>query len=280
MPSDCALAAGASLPLAYVAEPKIDGLALSIVYRNGELVTAATRGDGAVGEDVTANVRTIAQVPHRLALAKNRVPDVVEVRGEVYLPIAAFDELNRRQAESGLRLFANPRNSAAGSLRQKDPAVTASRPLGFFAYQIGQLEATSAVLRSLGTHSARLQFMERAGFVVNPEIHRTTEQLALIEFCEAMQQRRHELDYGIDGAVIKVDDISLQEAIPRPDAGHAPRWAIAYKVPPEERTTLLEGILVSIGRTGRATPFAKLTPVVIAGSTVSLASLHSSEDQV
>jgi DNA ligase (NAD+) len=264
--------------IAYVCEPKIDGLALSLVYRDGELVTAATRGDGAVGEDVTANVRTIRSVPERLSLSASRMPALVEVRGECYLPIAAFNELNRLQQEAGLRLFANPRNSAAGSLRQKDPGITASRPLQFFAYQLGQLESPSSeLLDSLGTQAARLAFMSEAGFVVNPEIRRESEIASLVGFCEATEHRRHELDYEIDGVVIKVDDIALQERLGQ--TSHAPRWSIAYKFPPEERTTLLEDIMVSIGRTGRATPFAQLRPVVIAGSTVGLASLHN-EDQV
>jgi DNA ligase (NAD+) len=270
--------AGAPTAIAYVCEPKIDGLALSLVYRQGELVTAATRGDGAVGEDVTANVRTINSVPKRLLLPEARTPEVLEVRGECYLPIAAFNELNRLQEAAGLRLFANPRNSAAGSLRQKDPGVTVSRPLQFFAYQIGQLASASAeLLDSLGTQAARLAFMSEAGFVVNPEIRRETDIESLVGFCVETEHRRHELEYEIDGVVIKVDEIAVQERLGQ--TSHAPRWAIAYKFAPEERTTLLEDIMVSIGRTGRATPFAQLTPVVIAGSTVGLASLHN-EDQV
>ena len=262
----------------YICEPKIDGLALSIVYRNGELVTAATRGDGTVGEDVTANVRTIKSIPHRLAQLPDRLPELIEVRGEVYLPTAEFEELNRRQAAAGLRLFANPRNSAAGSLRQKDPGVTASRPLNFFAYQIGQLLTGSAPLdEELLTHHSRLNFLSEAGFVVNSEIKAVDSIEAAAAFCANAEMRRHELSYGIDGVVIKVDEITTQQRLGQ--TSHAPRWAIAFKFPPEERTTLLEEILVSIGRTGRATPFAKLTPVVIAGSTVGLASLHN-EDQV
>jgi DNA ligase (NAD+) len=269
---------GSQPSLHYVCELKIDGLALSIVYSNGQLVTAATRGDGAVGEDVTVNVRTIKSIPHVLGLPPERTPALIEVRGEVYLPIADFEELNRRQAAAGLRLFVNPRNSAAGSLRQKDPGVTASRPLQFFAYQVGQLDTGSAELDAeLASHHARLQFLREAGFVVNPEIAAADSIEEAAEFCANTEQRRHDLEYEIDGVVIKVDDIATQERLGQ--TSHAPRWAIAFKFPPEERTTLLENILVSIGRTGRATPFAQLTPVVIAGSTVSLASLHN-EDQV
>ena len=270
--------AGLTQPLRYVCEPKIDGLALSLVYRNGQLRTAATRGDGAVGEDVTANVRTIKSIPHALRLSAARTPEVIEVRGEVYLPLADFEELNRRQGDAGLRLFANPRNSAAGSLRQKDPSVSAARPLHFFAYQVGQLETGSGdLVVELATHRARLDFLQEAGFVVNNEIARVDSIAAAATFCATTEQRRHDLEYEIDGVVIKVDDIATQESLG--ETSHAPRWAIAFKFPPEERTTLLEDILVSIGRTGRATPFAKLTPVVIAGSTVGLASLHN-EDQV
>lgn len=267
-----------SAPLHFVCEPKIDGLALSLVYRDGVLATAATRGDGAIGEDVTQNVRTIRSIPRALALSPNRIPTVLEVRGEVYLPKAAFEELNRRQAADGLRLFANPRNSAAGSLRQKDSAVTASRPLHFFAYQVGQLETGSRALdEELTTHSNRLAFLAEAGFVVNPEIQVLDSVALAAQFCASTEARRHELDYEIDGVVIKVDEIAAQAVLGQ--TSHAPRWAIAFKFPPEERTTLLEAIEVSIGRTGRATPFAKLTPVVLAGSTVALASLHN-EDQV
>ena len=272
-------AAEAPARAAFVCEPKIDGLALSLRYERGALVQAATRGDGATGEDVTANVRTIRAVPHELGLDPAEVPEVLEVRGEVYLPISAFEELNRRQGEAGLRLFANPRNSAAGSLRQKDPAVTASRPLSFWAYQIGQADggAVGPGGESLKTQWDSLDLLRRAGFPVNPEIHRVAELDAVYEFCRHWQQHRHDLDYDIDGVVVKVDDLALERALG--STSHAPRWAIAYKFPPEERTTLLERILVSIGRTGRATPFAKLRPVVVAGSTVQLASLHN-EDQV
>lgn len=269
----------AQVTVSYVCEPKIDGLAISLRYERGEFVQAATRGDGYVGEDVTANVSTIIDVPHRLSLSDEEMPDVFEVRGEVYLPLFAFHELNRQQAEAGLRLFANPRNSAAGSLRQKDPSVTASRPLRFFAYQLGEIAGgvTGSDGTALTSHVAHLELLRRSGFSVNPEIA-VVEDLSGIEtFCEALLARRHQLDYDIDGVVIKVNDLALQRFLGA--TSHAPRWAIAYKFPPEERTTLLEDILVSIGRTGRATPYAKMTPVVVAGSTVEFASLHNA-DQV
>jgi DNA ligase (NAD+) len=260
-------------------EPKIDGLALSLRYERGRFVQAATRGDGSVGEDVTANVATIISVPAELTLPAGEVPEILEVRGEAYLPVSVFEELNRRQFEQGLRLFANPRNSAAGSLRQKDPTVTASRPLAFFAYQIGEVDGGAAGPEgaNLETQTGCLAFLRRAGFVVNPEIAVKTDIAAVHEFCRHWQEHRHDLDYEIDGVVVKVDALELQRILGF--TSHAPRWAMAYKFPPEERTTLLKNIMVSIGRTGRATPFADMEPVVVAGSTVRLASLHN-EDQV
>ncbi|MGD0742903.1 MAG: NAD-dependent DNA ligase LigA [Acidimicrobiales bacterium] len=271
--------AGDVTAVRFVCEPKIDGLAVSLRYEDGRLVQAATRGDGTTGEDVTANVATIGAIPERLALGAADVPRVLEVRGEVYLPVSAFAELNRRQAAAGLRTFANPRNSAAGSLRQKDPVVTASRPLSFWAYQVGEVDggAVGPQGARLGSHSDALEFVRRAGLPVNPEVKAVEGLAAAYEFCRHWQDHRHDLDYEIDGVVAKVDDLDLQRTLGA--TSRAPRWAIAYKFPPEERTTLLEDILVSIGRTGRATPYAKLTPVVVAGSTVEYATLHN-EDQV
>ncbi|MCU1495459.1 MAG: ligase, NAD-dependent [Acidimicrobiaceae bacterium] len=268
-----------SRPVQLVCEPKIDGLALSLRYESGHLVQAATRGDGTTGEDVTANVRTIRSIPAVLDLGDGEVPDVLEVRGEVYMAAADFEELNRRRAEAGERLFANPRNSAAGSLRQKDPAVTASRPLSFWGYQIGEVDGGAAGPAGSALHSQGdcLALISRAGLPVNPEIVVAADLDEAFAFCRSLEGRRHDLDYEVDGAVVKVDDLDLQRALG--STSRAPRWAIAYKFPPEERTTVLEEILVSIGRTGRATPFAKLAPVVVAGSTVSLATLHN-EDQV
>ena len=265
--------AALTLELAYVCEPKIDGLAISLRYQAGTLVRGATRGDGTVGEDVTVNVATISDIPQQLSLAKGELPAVLEVRGEVYLPLQAFEELNRRQAEAGLRLYANPRNTAAGSLRQIDPRVTASRPLGFWAYQIGEIEGGPPLL----SQSASLELLARAGFPVNPQISVLARLDQVLEACASWEKGRHELAYEIDGVVIKLDSLAQQGLVG--STSHAPRWAIAYKFAPEERTTLLEDILVSIGRTGRATPFAKMTPVLVSGSTVKLASLHN-EDQV
>ena len=255
----------------YVCELKIDGVALSLVYERDRYVQAATRGDGAVGEDVTENVRTVEAVPERLR--GDHPPDVLEVRGEVYMPIKAFEELNARQAEAGGRLFANPRNSGAGSLRQKDPKITASRDLSFWTYAVGTVEGGPAFTR----HSETLEWLAEVGFPVNPEIRTLGTLDDVFAFCEHWLEHRHDLAYEIDGVVVKVDDLGQRQELGA--TSHAPRWAIAYKFPPEERTTLLKQIMVSIGRTGKATPFAMLEPVFVGGSTVAVATLHN-EDQV
>jgi DNA ligase (NAD+) len=272
---------------AFVCELKIDGLAISLTYRHGQFVQAATRGDGRTGEDVTPNVATIAAIPDQLHHEIGSSPELIEVRGEVYMPVSAFGDLNQRQAEAGERLFVNPRNSAAGSLRQKDSAITASRALSFWAYQVGELQLTttpagadtqSAPATGLApTHSGTLDWLERAGFPVNPERALVHGLDKVLEFCRRWEGSRHDLDYEIDGVVVKVDDLALQRQLGA--TSRAPRWAIAYKFPPEERTTQLVEIAVSIGRTGKATPFAVLDPVFVGGSTVSLATLHN-EDQV
>ncbi|HLU43197.1 MAG TPA: NAD-dependent DNA ligase LigA [Microthrixaceae bacterium] len=255
---------------AYVCEPKIDGLALSIRYERGRFVQAATRGDGRTGEDVTENVRTISQVPDRLPAS---APDVLEVRGEVYMALSAFAALNERQTELGQRPFVNPRNAAAGALRQKDPRITAQRELSLWAYQTGAIEGGPEIR----THHESLEWLRELGFPVNPEIRVLDGPDEVLDYCLHWQAHRHDLDYEIDGVVVKLDDLAQQELL-----GHtskAPRWAIAYKFPPEERTTQLREIRVSIGRTGRATPYAVLEPVFVGGVTVSQATLHN-EDQV
>ena len=273
---------------AFVCELKIDGLAISLTYVDGGFVQAATRGDGRTGEDVTANVATIGAIPSRLRPEVGPPPAVIEVRGEVYMPVSAFEDLNRRQAEAHERLFVNPRNSAAGSLRQKDPSITATRALSFWAYQVGELTATAGAGRGpdddaalppelTTSQSKTMDWLGRAGFPVNPErqvVHGLEEVLA---FCRRWEESRHDLDYEIDGVVVKVDDLAQQRRLG--STSRAPRWAIAYKFPPEERSTELVDIEVSIGRTGKATPFAVLQPVFVGGSTVSLATLHN-EDQV
>ena len=263
----------------FVCELKIDGLAMSLLYRNGTFERAATRGDGRVGEDVTENVRTIAAVPKRVLTACGTdsrfeaAPTLLEVRGEVYMPMEAFEALNERRREAGEPAFANPRNSAAGSLRQKDPNVTASRELSFLSYQLGAVVGGP----SFASHSDTLDFLADAGFPVNPEIRVVTSLDEVVDFCLHWQEHRHDLAYEIDGAVIKVDDLSMRAELGV--TSKAPRWAIAYKFPPEERTTLLRTIEVSIGRTGKATPFAVLEPVFVGGSTVQMATLHN-QDQV
>jgi DNA ligase (NAD+) len=254
----------------YVCELKIDGIAISLLYEDGRYVRAATRGNGITGEDVTENVRTISVVPDRL---KGEAPAVLEVRGEVYMPKSAFEELNRRQAEAGGRLFANPRNSGAGSLRQKDPRITAGRDLRFFAYQLGETEGGPRFRR----HSETLAFLESAGLPVNPEVRRAGALEEVHDYCRYWLEHRHDLDYEVDGVVVKVDDLAQRDELGA--TSKSPRWAIAYKFPPEEATTLLKDVMVSIGRTGKATPFAMLEPVRVSGSTVQLATLHN-EDQV
>ncbi|MDQ3980127.1 MAG: NAD-dependent DNA ligase LigA [Actinomycetota bacterium] len=257
----------------YVCELKIDGIAMSLLYDDGRFVRAATRGNGVEGDDVTANVRTIADVPDRLSPDAGPRPRLMEVRGEVYFPIPAFEELNRRQMETGGRLFANPRNAGAGSLRQKDPKVTASRDLRFFAYQLGHVEGGPQFRR----HSETLEFLTRAGVPVNPEIGRKATLQEVDDYARYWQEHRRDLDYEIDGVVVKVDDLAQRAELG--STSKSPRWAIAYKFPPEEATTLLNDIMVSIGRTGKATPFAQLEAVRVSGSTVRLATLHN-EDQV
>jgi DNA ligase (NAD+) len=263
----------------FVCELKIDGLAMSLLYRNGEYERAATRGDGRVGEDVTENVRTIAAVPKKIVPARHNdlfssaVPDLLEVRGEVFMPREAFEALNRRRGEAGEPLFANPRNSAAGSLRQKDSTVTAGRELSFLCYQLGAVEGGP----TFATHSESLTFLGDGGFPVNPAIKVVDTLDEVLEFCLYWQHHRHDLSYDIDGIVIKLDDLSLRAELGV--TSKAPRWAIAYKFPPEERHTKLRDIMVSIGRTGRATPFAVLEPVFVGGSTVAMATLHN-QDQV
>jgi DNA ligase (NAD+) len=254
----------------FVCELKIDGIACSLLYEGGRYVRGATRGNGVVGEDVTENVRTIGVIPERL---EGDAPDVLEVRGEVYMPMSAFEELNQRQGEAGLRLFANPRNSGAGSLRQKDPKVTASRDLRFWAYQLGELTGGPRFRR----HSETLDFLKAAGLPVNPEVRTVSSLEDVFKYCENWLKHRHDLDYEIDGVVVKVDDLGQREELG--STSKSPRWAIAYKFPPEEATTLLKEIMVSIGRTGKATPFAQLEPVKVSGSTVQLATLHN-QDQV
>jgi DNA ligase (NAD+) len=258
---------------------KIDGLALSLRFEKGRFVQAATRGDGKVGEDVTANVRTIAAVPATLQV--DTAPSVLEVRGEVYMSKAAFERLraaklreNQERVAAGKKaqpVPANPRNAGAGSLRQKDPSITATRELSLWAYQLGEV----AGVPQFTSHHETLEYLSSCGLPINPEVRIVDTLEQVVDFCNHWQQQRNDLPYIIDGVVVKVDDLAQRERLGY--TAKAPRWAIAVKFPPEERTTLLRNIMVSIGRTGRATPFAVLEPVVVAGSTVSMATLHNRE---
>ena len=261
--------AAGTRPCEFVCELKIDGSSLSLTYADGVLVRAATRGDGRVGEDVTANVRTIRDVPLRLRSTPNAA---IEVRGEVYLPRASFARLNSEQDLAGAAPFANPRNAAAGSLRQKDPKVTASRDLATFLYAVAEP-------RVLGVSSQTqvLAWLREAGFRVNPDVESCADVVAVRAFCVAALEKRDSLPYEIDGVVVKVDSLALQDELGY--TSKAPRWAIAYKFPPEEKTTVLIDIVLQVGRTGAITPVAEFTPVVVAGSTIARATLHN-EDEV
>jgi DNA ligase (NAD+) len=254
--------------LAFSAEPKIDGLSMSLRYEGGELVTAATRGDGAEGEDVTANIRTLEDVPKKL---KGRsMPAVCEVRGEIYMTKHAFLALNERQKAAGDTIFANPRNSAAGSLRQKDPKITASRPLGFFAYAWGEMSTMPA-----DTQSGMIKWFESCGFKTNPltKLCRSTEEL--ITFHRKIEEGRAELDYDIDGVVYKVDRIGWQERLGF--VSRTPRWGIAHKFPAERAMTVLKDIELQVGRTGALTPVGKLDPVGVGGVIVQNVTLHNED---
>ena len=252
----------------FSAEPKIDGLSMSLRYEGGELVTAATRGDGAVGEDVTANIRTLEDVPQKLR--GRNVPDICEVRGEVYMTKQAFLALNERQKAAGDTIFANPRNSAAGSLRQKDPGITASRPLGFFAYAWGEMAAMPA-----DTQSGMIKWFERCGFTTNPLTRLCHSVEELLSFHREIETRRSHLDYDIDGVVYKIDRIDWQERLGF--VSRTPRWAIAHKFPAERAMTKLIDIVIQVGRTGSLTPVGKLEPVGVGGVIVQNVTLHNED---
>jgi len=278
---------------AFVAELKIDGSALAVTYEGGRLVRAGTRGDGVTGEDITTNIRTVKSVPLRLREAAHPVAEApaqdtlfgidegsaatrpwpsIEVRGEVYMPKVSFERLNSEQEEAGQTVFANPRNAAAGSLRQKDPKVTAARDLSTFMYQV-----TDPRPLGLRAQSQALAWLRTAGFRVNPDIEVCDTRERVRAFCLAAIERRHDLPYEIDGVVVKVDSFAMQEELGF--TAKAPRWAIAFKFPPEEKTTVLREIRVQVGRTGALTPLAEFDPVLVAGSTIARATLHN-EDEV
>jgi DNA ligase (NAD+) len=256
------------VPLAFTAEPKIDGLSMSLRYEYGALVSAATRGDGTEGEDVTSNIRTLKEVP--LDLKGGGIPDICEVRGEVYMTKSAFLALNERQKAAGGQVFANPRNSAAGSLRQKDPAITASRPLHFFGYSWGEMSSLPA-----DTQSGMIKWIAHCGFKTNPlwQICRSPDEM--LAFHRHIELKRGELDYDIDGVVYKLDRLDWQARLGF--VSRSPRWAIAHKFPAERATTVLKDIEIQVGRTGALTPVAKLEPVTVGGVVVQNASLHNED---
>ena len=257
-------------PVTFCCEPKLDGLAVSILYVNGILTQAATRGDGATGEDITANIRTIRNIP--LQLLMDNPPARLEVRGEVFMPHAGFERLNQQALEKGEKTFANPRNAAAGSLRQLDPKITSKRPLVLNAYGIGIAEGVDLP----NTHYDRLQWLKSIGIPVNPEIRLCNGTDEVLDFYRDIQNKRSSLGYDIDGTVLKINDIALQEKLGF--ISKAPRWAIAYKFPAQEELTRLNDVEFQVGRTGAITPVAKLEPVFVAGVTVSNATLHNGDE--
>jgi DNA ligase (NAD+) len=263
----------ADRPLPWLCELKVDGLAVDLVYEHGRLVRAATRGDGRTGEDVTLNVLTLRDVPARLS---GDAPELIEVRGEVYFPVEAFADLNAALVEAGKPPFANPRNTAAGSLRQKDPKVTAGRGLHLVVHGIGARRGLDALGVRLTTQSQAYDLLAGWGLPVSrhTKVLDTVEQV--LDYVELRSERRHDVEHEIDGVVVKVDDLSVQRRLG--STSRAPRWAIAYKYPPQEVTTRLLDIRVNVGRTGRVTPYAVMEPVLVAGSTVEMATLHNAEE--
>jgi DNA ligase (NAD+) len=253
--------------LRFVAEPKIDGLAISLLYRDGRLERGATRGNGEVGEDVTHNLRTIGAIP----LTVDGAPPLLEVRGEVYMSLPDFTALNERRAEAGLSTFMNPRNSAAGTIRQLDPALAAERPLSLWCYGLGVTEGLE-----LGSHWEALEWLREHGFRVNGDVARLETEEEVVARCLQWQERRGSLDFEIDGVVVKVDDVELQRRLGV--AGRDPRWAIAWKFPPTTAVTTLHEVLWNVGKFGDLHPFARLEPVHVGGVTVKMATLHNEED--
>lgn len=256
-------------PSGFACELKIDGLAVSITYENGRLVRAATRGSGTVGEDITHTVREIGQIP---ITTTGDGPAVMEVRGEIYMPLSEFEALNARQADSGGQIFVNPRNAAAGSVRQKDPAVTAERNLGIWVYQVGHIEGGP----TLETQSETLDWLSQLGFSVNPASAVVADLAGLEKYVTRALEDRHSHDYQTDGVVVKVNSLSEQDRLGF--TARSPRWAIAFKFPAEERNTLLREIKVNVGRTGAVTPYAVLEPVFVGGATITNATLHNESE--
>ncbi|MBE2894830.1 NAD-dependent DNA ligase LigA [Spirabiliibacterium falconis] len=261
---------GVNRTLTFCCEPKLDGLAVSILYEQGKLVQAATRGDGTTGEDITANIRTIRSIP--LQLLGSAIPPRLEVRGEVFMPHKGFEQLNEQALQHGQKPFANPRNAAAGSLRQLDPKITRQRHLHFNAYSIGISDGVALP----NTHYERLQWLKTFGIPINHEIRVCTGSDAVFAFYRDIGEKRQHLGYDIDGTVLKINDIALQEQLGF--VARAPRWAIAYKFPAQEQLTILNDVEFQVGRTGAITPVAKLEPVFVAGVTVSNATLHNGDE--
>ncbi|MFD2191180.1 NAD-dependent DNA ligase LigA [Pistricoccus aurantiacus] len=256
--------------LEFCCEPKFDGAAISLVYEDGVLVSGATRGDGRTGEGITTNLRTLRSIP--LKLRGDNVPTLLEVRGEVIMSHSGFEKLNDRAREEDAKVFANPRNAAAGSLRQLDPRVTATRPLEFIAYQVARLEPD----QDLATHSELMARLEHLGFRISPWLERVTGDQGIIDYCRRLGERRDRLDYDIDGAVLKIDELRLQRELGF--VARAPRWAMAFKFPAQEQTTRLRDVEFQVGRTGAITPVARLEPVAVAGVTVANATLHNADE--
>lgn len=254
----------------YACEPKLDGIAVSLLYENGVLVRAATRGDGSTGENITQNIKTVPSIP--LKLSGKDHPPILEVRGEVYMPKAGFEAFNQKAKEKGEKLFVNPRNAAAGSLRQLDSRITASRPLEFCCYSLGRVEGATMPSK----HSEILKQFAHWGFIVNPEMDVVTGAEGCLAYYEKLAEKRNDLSYEIDGIVFKVDDIATQQTLGF--VSRAPRWAIAHKFPAQEEMTLLEGVEFQVGRTGAITPVARLKPVFVGGVTVSNATLHNMDE--
>jgi len=259
-----------SAEIEYVVELKIDGLAMELVYEHGSFIVGSTRGDGYTGEDITQNLRTIKTIPLRI-FADDTPPSLLEVRGEVFIPLSKFKELNMELGEKGEKMFANPRNAAAGSVRQLDPRVTASRPLDFFAYGVGRAEGKEFL-----TQWEVLDYLRRIGFKVNPLIRRFGDVEGVIRYHKEVEEKRDDLDYEIDGVVVKVNSIAHQNTLGT--ISRSPRWALAYKFSAREEFTVVNDIVVQVGRTGALTPVAVLKPVQIAGVTVSRATLHNEDE--
>ena len=254
----------------YACEPKLDGIAVSLLYEDGLLVRAATRGDGAVGENITQNIRTVPSIP--LKLLGENYPAVLEVRGEVYMPKKGFNDFNEKALAREEKLFVNPRNAAAGSLRQLDPKITAARPLEFCCYSLGRADGGEVPAK----HSEILNQFSKWGFKINPEMRVVTGIEGCLEYYEQLAEKRNTLAYEIDGIVFKVDDINLQQQLGF--VSRAPRWAIAHKFPAQEEMTLLKEVEFQVGRTGAITPVARLEPVFVGGVTVSNATLHNMDE--